>query len=188
MIIKNRKSKKAVSELIAYVLLIGMSLMMAGGVYVWMKTIANQPMAEEVCPEDISLIIHSYSCGDGVMNLTVKNKGFFNVSGYIVKINNVDRKLDDFAGKYPLCTLGAIENYKNRPPGNLAFTSCNGIVGKVTNPTTIKFNPPLIPSALNTSQFNYSEYKQIMQMEIEPMRGEDLCKNRVITQAIQGCQ
>jgi len=181
-----KHNKKSVSEIIATVLLIGMSLMMAGAVYAWMKTIAKQPMAEEVCPEDISLIINNISCSDGIISLIVKNKGFFNVSGYIAKINNVGREADVLAGKYPLCTVAAVRNYTNLP-GNPAYTSCTATSGKVTNPTTIKFDNPLVPNAVATSQFNYSEYGKIMQIEIEPMRGDNLCKNRVITQAVQNC-
>jgi len=188
-----KSNKKAVSEIIATVLLIGMSLMMAGAVYAWMKSIASQPMAEEVCPDDISLIINSYSCVDGIMSLTVRNKGFFNVSGYIAKINNVARTEDTLVGKYPLCTEAAVNNYTHLPCNTeFTYNGCAAVPAgmcniKIANPTTIKFTNPLIPNALSTNRFNYSEYGKIMQIEIEPMRGEDLCKNRVITQAVQNC-
>ena len=85
--IKNMKNNKAVAELVAYVLLISLAIAMSGLVYAWLKSYASKPFAEESCPE-VSLIIYNYSCTTNELILSVQNKGRFNVSGYIAKINN----------------------------------------------------------------------------------------------------
>ncbi|MEM2956548.1 MAG: hypothetical protein QW041_03195 [Candidatus Pacearchaeota archaeon] len=83
-------NKKAISELVTYVLLISLAFAMSAAVYSWLKFYVQQPFAEESCPE-VRLTIEDYSCTDGILNLTVQNRGRFDVDGYIIKINNGTR-------------------------------------------------------------------------------------------------
>lgn len=82
-------NKKALSEIIAYVLLIVISLSLASGVFIWLK--AYVPTTEkEKCSEDISLIVKAYSCDTALkrINLTIENKGMFNANGFFISGSN----------------------------------------------------------------------------------------------------
>ena len=83
------QNKKALSEIIAYVLLIVISLSLASGVFIWLK--AYVPTTEkEKCSEDISLIVKAYSCDTALkrINLTIENKGMFNANGFFISGSN----------------------------------------------------------------------------------------------------
>jgi len=80
-------SKKGISEIISYVMLLSLALTMAGGVFAYLKFYAQNPFPEEKCP-DVSAIIREYNCSNGILNLTVQNKGRFDLDGYTIKINN----------------------------------------------------------------------------------------------------
>lgn len=69
-------NKKALSELVSYVLLIVLVLAMAGGVFVYMKFYAQNPLPEEPC-DGVSVALTDYSCDEGNMILTIKNTGRF---------------------------------------------------------------------------------------------------------------
>ena len=88
--ITEKKGKKAISELIAYVLLISLAVAMSGVIYAWLKFYVQNPLPEENCPQ-VSLIIQEYKCTGGSLNLTVQNKGRFTVDGYYIKVNNGTR-------------------------------------------------------------------------------------------------
>jgi len=168
-------NKKAISMIISYVLLISLTIMMAGAVYVWLKGYIQQPVPEESCPEGISLIIQDYKCNSpstGLLNLTVKNQGTFRVDGYLVKINPQESTDSATPGRYPLCTPEAYYNSREE--------KCSDIdVGN-----QIKFIPALDPGKMNVTLFNFSEYKKIRQIEILPMRNKSICSNRVIAQPL----
>jgi len=78
--------KKAISELVAYSLLVGLSISLSLIVYAWLRfyIIPNTP---KVCPNGISIIVEDYFYG-GNINMTIKNKGLFRIDGYIIRINN----------------------------------------------------------------------------------------------------
>jgi hypothetical protein len=83
------KSQKGISVIVSYVLLITLSVAMAGLVYTVIRYKASLP--EEIkCPEGTSIFIYNYSCTAQPLqlNLTIKNNGFFNVSGVNVRIFN----------------------------------------------------------------------------------------------------
>ena len=89
-------NKKAVSLIVSYVLLISIGLSIAGLVYGWLRFYSNMEETEK-CPDGIHIAIMSasYSNGsrvDGMnlsLNLTIQNRGRFNVTGYIIRINNI---------------------------------------------------------------------------------------------------
>ena len=80
-------NRKAISELIGYVLLIGLAIAMSGVIYAWLKFYVQSPIPEESCPE-VSLVVMDYNCSNGILNLTVQNRGRFTLNGYTLKINN----------------------------------------------------------------------------------------------------
>jgi len=145
-------SKKAVSEIVAYSLLIGISLAMAGSVYVWLKFYISNPLPTESCPSEISMIISDYCCKAEcdpdlpakTLNLTIQNRGNFNISGYVAKYNTQSAvSLGDIIGKNGFCIAGT------SPP-------CSGKVA---------FLHPLPPSQVNSTLFKYSANDMIVQLE-----------------------
>ena len=84
----NKKQKKGVSVLISYVLLITMAIALAAGTYYFLKTYAEKPLPEETCPEGTNIVIENYSCSNGQLDLTIKNRGLHAVTGVYVKISN----------------------------------------------------------------------------------------------------
>ena len=91
MFVKNKKNKKAVSELLSYVLLVTLALAMAGGVFAYLKFYAQNPLPEEPC-DGISVAIIDYSCQDNKMQITITNTGRFTCSAK-VKLYNEDGKV-----------------------------------------------------------------------------------------------
>jgi hypothetical protein len=86
--VKPRKSKKAVSEIVGYVLLIIFAIVIAVIVYKWMKTYV--PQDDINCPDGTSLFIESYhyDCTLHMLTLNIKNNGKFDVGGYFIYATN----------------------------------------------------------------------------------------------------
>ncbi|MGV8151503.1 MAG: hypothetical protein ACP5OG_00325 [Candidatus Nanoarchaeia archaeon] len=106
--LKSKKTKKAVSEMIAYVLLTVITLSLAAPTYYWIKKQINLDVTS--CKEETYLMIESYNCSikinnmeSPIINLTIKNNGNFNVSGFFVKGGSDPKKqpVDDLISVYP---------------------------------------------------------------------------------------
>lgn len=80
--IKKRKSKKALSEIMGYVLLITFAFVIGIIVYEWMKTYV--PQEDINCPDGTSLSILSYQLKDNMLTLQLGNNGDFDVGGYFI--------------------------------------------------------------------------------------------------------
>ena len=152
-------NKKAISTLISYVLLIGLAVAMSGIIYAWLNFYVKQPFAEESCHE-VSLVITDYNCSEGILSLTVQNRGRFSLDGYTLKINNG-------TGDYNLYQIGSLYNYIQAPmdPGNI---------------TTGKFNF----SRYGTIKTIETEAIRRFTSEGKPV----LCENSITRQNIENCQ
>ena len=89
MLRQNRMNKKALSEVIAYTLLIVISIGLAAGVYSFLKVYL--PKETAACDSDISIIIDDYNCtyapsSLSSINITFLNKGLFKVEGVLVRL------------------------------------------------------------------------------------------------------
>jgi hypothetical protein len=84
------KRKRGLSEIVAYVLLISISLAIAGSVFSWLKFYTS-PSNEINCEEGVSLTIRNYvyNCSSQGLNLTIQNNGLFDIDGYIIRVNNI---------------------------------------------------------------------------------------------------
>jgi hypothetical protein len=93
---KMRKmNKRALSEVVAYVMLISMALALSGIIFAWLKTTATiEP--NEKCDENIALIIKNYNCTYNPaekiisLNLELKNQGLFTIEGYLIRTSTKD--------------------------------------------------------------------------------------------------
>lgn len=111
MIYKKKTSKgtnkKAISELVSYVLLIVLAIAMAAAAYAFLKPYAEKPLPEEECPESVNIVLENYSCNSQTktMAFTLKNRGLFNVLGIKLSVVNENDGLEyDFLWLLPDCT------------------------------------------------------------------------------------
>lgn len=103
------KRKKALSNIIAYVLLISISLSLSVVVYGWLKFYVSEDDIE-TCPSKVNIIIKNYKCNkttteSGWLMVTLKNKGLFTVDGYVLRVH--DRPNANF-GFYVFDDVGTI--------------------------------------------------------------------------------
>lgn len=85
--------KRAISEVVAYVILITISLSLSAMVYTWLRFYTGET-SNEVCPDGASIVISDYNCVPGTvdvsgkLNITLKNKGLFTLDGFTIRVNN----------------------------------------------------------------------------------------------------
>jgi hypothetical protein len=176
MQIRKIKNKKAVSEMISYILLIVIALSLSIGVYSWLKTyIAPSEKQAEVCPDSVALSLNEYTCetigstGKKIVHLLVENKGYFSVNGFFVKASNVTGK--------GLATVGlSTEDYANPTKGRYEFDAIK------------KF----APGKKVTANFSFNELGKITKLQLQPyIIGEKTnliitCDNKIDLELI-GC-
>jgi FlaG/FlaF family flagellin (archaellin) len=82
-----KMNKRGISEIISYVLLIVLAVGLATATYYFLLQQTNI-MPADVCPDGISITVENYTCNSGMLNLTLKNSGRFDVGGVRIKIVN----------------------------------------------------------------------------------------------------
>jgi hypothetical protein len=97
-------NKKALSEVVGYVLLIIIGISIASIVGMWLRYQVPEDNSQKVCPEDSSIIVSDYNCAmqSGnirTINITLKNKGYFIVDGFTIKVGT---SINDKIGTYNL--------------------------------------------------------------------------------------
>jgi len=105
MIVMLRSSKRAISEVVGYVLLISITIALSVLVYNWLRFYVSEDEIPE-CSAGVSVIIQSYDCADGEngwFQVSLKNKGRFTVDGYSMWIH--DREGAEF-GIYNVTAVG----------------------------------------------------------------------------------
>ncbi|MCD4771567.1 hypothetical protein K8R30_04110 [archaeon] len=98
--------KRGLSNLVAYVLLITITISLSVFVYGWLKTYVSGEEVE-TCPSNVNIIISGYECVSGVsgnLSVKLKNKGLFNVDGYVLRVHD---RLDAEFGFFVLDNTGA---------------------------------------------------------------------------------
>lgn len=88
-------NKKALSEMVGYVILVVIAIALSVAVYSFLKSYVPVDMIE--CPVDMSLIVQNYSCynsGDGYkLQLVLTNKGLFNINAAYLRLGPENRKV-----------------------------------------------------------------------------------------------
>ncbi len=80
------KSKKAISSMIGYVLLITLAIAMSVLVYNYMQSYVPKQHTE--CPDGVGIYVDNYTHSDGWLNLTLKNNGRYGISGFYIHGSN----------------------------------------------------------------------------------------------------
>ena len=117
----HKKKKKAVSEIIGYILLITFAIVIAGVVYSWLKTYV--PKEGIKCPDEVSVYISEYDASiPEELNLTLKNNGQFSVGGIFIYYSTDETQeiaVNDLS-KSPLIETKAVKMTSSG--GGLRFT------------------------------------------------------------------
>jgi hypothetical protein len=147
------KNKKAISEIVSYVLLIMISLSLAVGVYSFMKFYVPSDKGSEKCPEDIALYAVDSSCENKVISLIIENKGMFNVDGFLIKGAN-DPDIT------PTITLNSTDEQliKKFPSGFQDFNTSDGITLKPGLTTMANFSYADIPQLDSLKRISIQPY------------------------------
>ena len=177
---KQRKSKKALSVIIGYVLLIIFTITISIIVYKWLKTYV--PQDEINCPGGTSLLIESYSynCSSNMLTLNIVNNGKFDVGGYFI-----------YGTDSPEKELATIDLSKANTDNNSIIPTTGikfgGIVSEAKN--------SLEPNGRETEIYNLTTISlgQIYSIEIVPIRWQTekrrmllvSCKNSKIKKTIE---
>jgi hypothetical protein len=96
-------SKRAISNVVGYVILISITMSLSILVYGWLQFyVSGSSNGQDIpsCPEGVNLIIKNYECakgdglGSGWLRVTLKNKGRFTINGYLLSVH--DKEDRDF--------------------------------------------------------------------------------------------
>lgn len=81
---------KGVSNIVAYALLIAITISLSVLVYNWLKNYVSEDETVQ-CPDGVSLSIKDYSClkDSNIMFFELKNNGRYNIEDILLKINNI---------------------------------------------------------------------------------------------------
>ncbi|MEM0465726.1 MAG: hypothetical protein QXW97_03445 [Candidatus Pacearchaeota archaeon] len=99
-----KENKKALSEMVAYVILISIALGIALSVFSWMVIIAKGANQTVECKEGTSVTLESvnYNPADNNLFFSIKNNGRFNVNGVIIAVGNNSSKFIPYYFKPPI--------------------------------------------------------------------------------------
>ncbi len=162
-------NKKGLSEVVGYVLLVAMAIALSAIVYYFINSYL--PKQANDCPQGLSIIITDYKCNNNInhLNLTIQNKGLFDIDGFILKASN-DSNL-------PAKSLDYINSTGGTSSGVVYFDK--------------NFDLVLKPNEKYNQTFNYSHYGIINKIQVIPFKlykGESLiCGRSQITQSVEGC-
>lgn len=161
------QDKRGVSPIIGYVLLIGLALGLAGGVYTYLANYV--PSTNEQCSTDVQLVIQQVECSNQKVNITLVNRGLFSVDGVYVRVGEEGRLAkEDLTDCTPLKC-------------NLYFINYNAAL----------YQNGLAPGQSVSYEESYSGTGE-SEVEVQPLifaagneRKEILCTKSVIKQVIQ---
>ena len=115
------KQKKGLSNMVAYVLLITITIALSVLVYNWLQFYVGASDLEE-CPDGVNLVIQNYTCSkvqNGNVNVTLKNKGLFEVDGFILRVHD---RIDADFGFYTLNSSGSVISVGGTDSKNYLFS------------------------------------------------------------------
>ncbi|PIO08651.1 hypothetical protein COU59_00840 [Candidatus Pacearchaeota archaeon CG10_big_fil_rev_8_21_14_0_10_34_12] len=153
------KNKKAVSNIIGYILLIAMVIVISMIVYNWLKTYVPTDAIE--CNDGTSIGIDSYvyDCEEKILNLTLKNNGRFDIGGYYI--------------------YGSTTSEQELATTDLSPYTEMGSNGVVLFDVAINYLSPN-EKISNNFLFNTTDIIQIYSIDIVPVRYQDYNNKKII--------
>jgi hypothetical protein len=193
---KKRSEKKAVSEMMGYVILIAITIGVAVSVAAWLKYYPNMFNPPADCNDDTSIIVNNYACAQiltsvvspggpvlstsNYLSLYIKNNGLFNIGGFILKVSNNISKVptENLLAFYPEGAPFFLKDMSTKAPkGYYLFAS------KESEPT---LKPGEVRQTIFFMEGNIS--KIIIQPWILDAKGNRLlCSKAVIAQELKNC-
>jgi hypothetical protein len=178
-IITKDKNKKALSEMVSYILLVVIAMGLAVGVFAWLK--GQLPSEnEEKCSDDVALTIVSYTCDvtNNKITLNLKNTGLFNINGIYARgsydANKITTEMLNSPTVFATTPANSPEGSDSSTPGRYIFNS----------------ETPLSLGVTKTIILNYGETKELKKIQIQPyVNGKKnllLCDN-VVDLNLVGC-
>ena len=165
---KITRNKKAVSDMVSYVLLIVIALAIAGGVYSWLRFYVPSQVDSQKCSEDVALAITDYNCSNRIIELTVENKGYFSSDGFFIRASNDSTKL---------------------PVIGLNTTKSSG--GLTNLPGRYDIANRFKPGAIEIAPFDYAPMEKIQRIQIQPFvvgkKGELLTCTNIVDINLENC-
>ena len=148
------KSKKGVSVIIGYVLLVSLAIVMGGIMYAWMKSYVPKDKLE--CPEGTAILLNSYdyNCTENILTLSIKNNGRFGIAGYYIHASNTTNAT--------LPTLDLSKALIEVLPNLTRFS--NAVMFGLSS------NNSFSPGDETENSFNTASFGQISKIEIIPIR------------------
>lgn len=108
------KNRRAVSEILGYVLLIIIALGLSVLVFSYLKSFTPKDKPE--CKSDIHLVLVNYTCTKGNLILSMQNKGLFSIDAAYIRVGGESRKVKDLINKDNLY-IQLNSSVKGLPPG-----------------------------------------------------------------------
>lgn len=166
-----RQNKKAISEMVSYILLIVIAMSIAIGVYSWLKIYVPAENTEK-CAEETAIAINDFNCTaageDKILTLTIENKGLFNIQGFFARASNDSEQLP--STMLEILSAGQI-----------------GVKGRYDFPEEDKFKP----GEIKDFDFIYTDLASIKRVQIQPFirdsTGRLLMCTNIADVRITGC-
>ena len=164
------KSKKGISEMVGYVLLVIIAVGLSVLVYSFLSLYT--PKEKFTCEGDISLVVQDYSCDSptGILNITLLNKGLFKVDAVYVRASNSSRQVRTILPKLGMPAASANSKQNLIINGSSGLQPDESIKLRYNTDEVVKHNP--------------GQYT----LEIQPAlisKGQiSLCKNSIINPPI----
>jgi hypothetical protein len=163
------KSKKGLSVLVGYVLLMVVSIVMSVIVYQWLKTYV--PKDSAACADGTSMFIKTtvYNCTSNILTVTVRNNGRFGIDGYFIHTSNKSSE--------KLATIDL--------SSKLITSSENGSISQISG-NEVRFSnlvnslSPEETANTNSRSFNVSSYGRIFKIEIIPVRIQEVDNQKML--------
>ncbi len=166
-------NKKAISEIVSYVLLIAITLSIASIVYVYISF--YMPKEEQKCEENTAMILIDYSCNlsQNILSLEIKNKGQHSIDGFLIYASYNVSKNPDIA--------------LNETPTNSRNNNGRYFFSKMTG--------GLKPEEEETLSFAYPSSNSIKLLRLIPFiitenNGKSniaLCNSAILNQILENC-
>ncbi len=156
------KSKKGVSVMIGYILLVSFSVIIGAVIYQNLKTYT--PTDSIDCPDSVSIFLKEYSCVGSQLTLTLKNNGKFNIAGYFIHATtDSDQEV----------ATSDLSSYFIENSGDGGAILKNSIIFDVVSENTMTINEEKV------SVFVFGDTPSISSIEIIPVRFQEE-KNKMV--------